>query len=96
MKTKPGYPKPHPYKERLKQKGITLWMLRDMTGISEPQMSRYLNNIDSMPFIVQRKIFQFLETLNGNFISVDKKQISTTRESLIVKSNEMIEEENKK
>lgn len=40
---------PHPLKAELRRRKITLWMIRDLTKLPEPQLSRYLNRIDPMP-----------------------------------------------
>ena len=41
----------HPLKEVFRKRKIHLWHLRNFTGVSEPKLSRYLNNIDRMPSV---------------------------------------------
>jgi hypothetical protein len=60
----------HPLKEVFRRRKIPLWCLRNYTGVPEPKLSRYLNNIDRMPFDVEKRLYQLVEILSGDLSSL--------------------------
>jgi hypothetical protein len=69
------FPHPHPLKERFKRRKITLWMLRDAVDISESQLSRYFNNIDPMPWDLEKSLYRIVRALEGDLSWVDNNQL---------------------
>lgn len=65
---------PHPLKEELRRSKIRLWMLRNMTGISESQLSRYLNGIDVMPSWLGDKLCFLLDMMKKEPVDNDGEQ----------------------
>lgn len=66
----------HPLKEEFRKRKIPLWCLRNFTGVSEPKLSRYLNNIDRMPFDVEMRLQQMVDIMNGDHSSLGLNQNS--------------------
>jgi len=67
--------KQHPLKAEFRKRKIPLWLVRDFTGIPEPKLSRYLNNIDRMPLDVQINLYRMIEIMDGNFECLEKIKI---------------------
>jgi len=63
MRSKYNFPNQHPLKDEIRQRRIKLWQLRDLTGISESKMSRYLNGVEPMPERVERLIIRCIKVL---------------------------------
>ena len=55
------HPKEHPLKKEKEERKIKLWQLRDVTGVSESKLSRYLNGIEPMPESLEKRIQRFLK-----------------------------------
>ena len=51
----------HPLKQWVRALGLKLWELRDMTGISESKLSRYLNGVDQMPYLLEERLSVLLD-----------------------------------
>ena len=51
-------PHPHPLKQKVEDRRLTLWQLRMMVdnAYSEPRLSRFLNGIEAMPEWLETKI----------------------------------------
>lgn len=73
---------PHPLKAELRRRKIRLWMVRNLTNLPEPQLSRYLNRIDPMPqwledflwLIVRAKPVELNPMEKLNSVKTDEEQ----------------------
>ena len=57
------FPNQHPLKDEIRQRRIKLWQLRNLTGISESKLSRYLNGVERMPVVVEQRLRRILKIL---------------------------------
>lgn len=65
MNSQQIFPEPHRFKEMFRNRKITLWMLRNLTGVVESQLSRYFNGIDPMPAHLDNSLNRLLFALDG-------------------------------
>jgi hypothetical protein len=76
----------HRLKEVFKRARVPLWKLRNLTGVGEPKMSRYLNGIDKMPL----KLEQELDIIADILVKQDKTISDERREFLLKRFNDII------
>jgi hypothetical protein len=60
------FPKKHPLKKEIRYRRLKLWQLRNLTGVSESKLSRYLNGVDPMPFQLEQRLERILRLLNDS------------------------------
>jgi hypothetical protein len=84
----------HPLKEEFRKRKIPLWCLRNCTDVSEPKLSRYLNNIDRMPRDLESRLYRLLDMLNGDFSFVDET-LMESHEPVNIEADIMLKEDNK-
>jgi hypothetical protein len=65
MNRQQNLPEPHPLKEMFRSRKITLWMIRNITGIVEPQLSRYFNRIDPIPSQLENNLYKLFYTMDN-------------------------------
>lgn len=82
----------HPLKKEFRKRKIPLWCLRNVTGVSEPKLSRYLNNIDRMPIDLEMELQRLLDILNGDLSSlgVDQSNDSNKTAPNVEEGNKII------
>ena len=73
MCAKLHFPNQHYLKAEFRKRKIRLWQLRDLTGVSECRLSRYLNGIDPMPAELEQQLWKILESLNRLRLEKDRK-----------------------
>lgn len=65
------FPNQHPLKKEFRRRRIKLWQLRNWTGVSESNLSRYLNRIDPMPGNVERRLEEIVKVLEMKSGGID-------------------------
>ena len=63
MSPKFYFPRQHPLKKEIRRRKLKLWHLRNLTGVSESKLSRYLNGIDPMPVKLEQRIERIIKLL---------------------------------
>lgn len=58
-------PEPHPLKEEIQERGLRLWQIRKLTGISEARLSRMLNGIDDLPPHLEDRLRQAIAKVSS-------------------------------
>ncbi len=59
------FPNQHPLKKEIRERRIKLWHLRNLTGVSESKLSRYLNGVEVMPPRLVERIERFLKIIDS-------------------------------
>lgn len=67
-----NFQKEHPLKKKIRERKIKLWHLRDMTGVSESKLSRYLNKVDPIPVWLE----QGLERIIKLYDELEQKKLN--------------------
>ncbi len=61
MSSKFYFPRQHPLKTEIRWRKLKLWHLRNLTGVSESKLSRYLNGVDQMPLWLEERLIRILK-----------------------------------